>query len=259
MNATTYWILTLLALPTLLGTLIAFAKLERAQVWADEANDWILKARSSDSAGEKTTWRRMGLWALWPLEKVGTWTESIEDSHLRAGTRSAGWGYLALTMAGIVGMAIYAAVVVVIGLAMLAFALWLLGAVFSDGSSESGARRTVSREKRDLWGTPFTETEDEDGNVVARSHSRTTIWGDRYVEHVDADGFVVGESSGKTGIFGDEYTEHKDRDGQVVGRSEGATNVFGDRVTLNRDADGEVVSKTTVKSDWLGDKYSETK
>lgn len=249
-------IIILALTPLALGSILMVLQWDKLTL---PVNDWKLSfdARNQKASAKQGKFSKYFLRPLWGGAR-GIWNQSerIRYPHTRAAVRLTAVLYYFGLMIALFGAVAYAAVIIVVFLAVMLFGLWLVGKFLSrdeDGDyvpvyrespvssrkvegltgtriehyAKDGHKLSESRERDGIFGK-YTEHTDVQGRKTGESRNREGIFGS-YVEHTDANHDKVGESREREGVFGD-YTEHQDTEGRKTGESRFREGVFGDYV-----------------------------
>ena len=252
LNTSGGFVLSLILLPVVLGALVALARPDPVPGWMARFIGW--SAMKRDRAREKGTF--LAKWFFRPFYGLlcgsNSATASIKEPYLRAGSTLA-LQFFALYLALFVA---YAAIMVVIGIAIIVFVFWIISLMLSEGFS-SGSRgysgRSETRET--LFGRKYTQHLDSSGNKTGYTEQRTGLFGNQYQQHFSQDGEKTGRTDAREGLFGNQYQQHSDADGSKAGYSENKESLFGSRYVQDYDQDGEKTGRSEVREDLLGRKY----
>jgi len=189
----------------------------------------------------------------------GIWnqTERIHRDDVRAAVRLAaaiyyfGFMILALVLFG------YAALMIIIVIAMIVFSLWALGKYLgwdspNGDSSSSPLYPVTSSRVEGLTGTRI-EHYDEQRRKIGESLEREGIL-ENYIEHIDRDGQKVGESHTREGMLED-YIERTDSDGKKIGETREREGLLDD-YSEHTDKHGNKIGESRIREGLL-DTYIE--
>jgi len=246
------FVFSLILLPIALGALIALARPDPVPGWMERFVTW--SSMKGSQAREKGTF--LAKWFFRPfyalLSGSNSITTSMKDPYLRAGSTLA-LQFFALYLALFVA---YAAIMIVIGIAIILFVLWIISLMLSEGLSggtRSYSGRSETRET--LFGRKYTQHLDSSGNKIGYTEQRTGFFGNQYQQHFSQDGEKTGRTDAREGIFGNQYQQHFDADGSKAGYSESKEGLLGNRYVQQYDQDGEKTRRSELREDFLGRKY----
>jgi hypothetical protein len=261
-------ILSLAVVPLILGAIVVALSQESVTLRIDRWQT-VFSDRGTRTASKESKFAKYFSRPLWAgARMIWTKTETIGDSHIRAGVRLAVatvyFGFMVFVLVS-VG---YVAVIIIVGIAMIMFMFWLLGKFLgwdsgkdeADGErveayprslpstsrkvdgffgshvehrDDSGAKTGESREVEGVFGK-YIEHSDKHGNKIGESHERDGLI-EKYVEHTDQHGDKVGETREREGMFG-QYSEHTDEHGDKVGESRRREGLLGDYIEHKKEA-----------------------
>ena len=128
-----------LGFPAIIGAAVYFFKYDKAVSWVESVNGWFLRKKESVSQKTGIVSRWFFRPVLWVLAKIMEMTEQTKDQYLRTAIRIASYLYF-------IGIALYISISIVVGIAILVIALWIIGELLSGDSGTSyTTQRTVSR------------------------------------------------------------------------------------------------------------------
>lgn len=161
------YLLTILVFlsPAIVGAIIAFAKPAPVVVWTSQFGQWAIRKHrvSAEKTGVLTKWAWRPF--LWGLEKIDLWTKTIEGEFVRAGVRVGSYTYYIAVVLYLAYWAILTAVAVVIVVALVLLALWIIGLVL--GGAE-GRGSGYSEKRTGFFGNQYTQHYDESEQVGVR-------------------------------------------------------------------------------------------
>ena len=135
----------MVALPALIGLLVAFARIGWAMRWSDNLNQCVVTKYTDLKAGPSTWMRDIGKILLWPFKAVFGQVDSVAEAPRRAGLRIVVFLYLLMTVVAIVLLVLYVVIVVTLAVAALYIGYKVLTSFGSHDSKEEEEHSQPSR------------------------------------------------------------------------------------------------------------------
>lgn len=227
----------ILGFPAIIGAAVYFFKYDNAVSWVESINGWFLRKKEAVSQKTGIVSRWFFRPVLWVLAKIMEMTEQTKDQYLRTAIRIASYLYF-------IGIALYISISIVVGIAILLIALWIIGELLAGDSGTSYTmRRTVSRVKdKSLYDTSGIVNKkvgriDEDGNV----YDTSGIFAKK-IGKIDEDGKILDS----TGVF-DKQVGRIDEEGGI----HDTTKVF-DKKVGRIDENGNIHDTTGILDKKIG-------
>lgn len=238
--------------PALIGSLWPLLRVPRLTAWTEK---FALKFHASLTSAKKNT-GKFATYFKAPLfsGSLFIWkkTEPVRDVHLRAALRVMALLYFGGMMVALLAMVGYVILVVVVGIAVVLFLLWLLGEMLSN--SGGGRVRYTSRITTDWFGRRKEEHYDTSDKKIGESHATTDLLGQPKIEHFDADGEKTGESRPARDWLGSPKLDEHDVAGKKIGESRPTTDLFGDSVTEHFDNSNQKIGESRPDTDIFGNR-----
>lgn len=236
------WILA--ATPLVVGGVIAAVNLDASNAVTERVEAWA-RARY-ERTSERPGWflRYVVNPLLWMIVTFCAWTDGFTHRGIKNGTRVAAALYLVTAWL----FFLYIAVMVIIAIALVVAAIWVVLKVLAGASTPSDSEddrlsgyEAVRGSKSYVKTGMFSETEsghtDEDGRVFRK----TGMFTDEEIGRIAEDGTTFK----KTGMFSEEETGRTGEDGRVYRK----TGMFSEEEVGRIDPDGRLFKKTGMFSE----------
>lgn len=253
----------ILTFPLIIGGWVGGLKSKRGVLVSDWINGWV--SSRFKHAREKTS--RFALFVerptMWSSQKLFALTASITDQYVKAGIRLTLFTFLLVTVATILFVIAYMALLIFLTIAAVIIGFWVLDLVVNDGrasqtkvaSSRSYSLAQGRSSHHEGLFDSYTKTETPDGVYKTR---QVEGFLDSRLETTDGRGNVVAQEREREGFFGDKYTEITDSSGKVIGEKREIKS-WHDPRTVTTDSSGNVISESRDREGLFGAAYTEHK
>jgi hypothetical protein len=259
-------ILILIAVPTVIGAVIAIVNNEKVNGWVDSVDSWIKgrkeKAQSDNSKASYVTYP-----LLWLAEHSGG--RKFEHRGLKSAILVFQWFMLLYA----VGFLLYVLTMIVIAILMVAAVVllcyFLLKGVAGHNKEKDEQKARIpevrrkmqdgrSEQRTNLLGHEFVQYYDKQGNEVASSKVHADLLGNKYMQYYDKHGNEMGTSDLKSEFFGGQYIQSYDEQGNEIGTSEERERFLSrNRYTEHKDNAGKVTGTSEKREDIFGKGYTQ--